>query len=347
MRRPQRLLLALTGAAFLLTASCQRAPREIVLGGPTMGTTWSLRVVPDPGSPSDPEALRALVQSALEEVDAAMSTYRADSAVSRFNASESTDWTDVPPMLAALVAEALAIGTATGGAFDVTISPVVALWGFGNAAPRAQPPADREIAAAQALTGQRHLGARLDPPALRKSLPGLSLDLDSIAPGFAVDLVAGRLEDAGVTRYMAEIGGELRVRGRNADGRPWRIGVERPEVAGRSVTRVVELESGALSTSGDYRDFFESAGIRYSHTIDPRSGRPVAHGLASVTVIRPTAAEADGIATALSVLGPVEGFELATRMGWAALFIERTPEGLQHRETGAFNRAVETGESGR
>jgi thiamine biosynthesis lipoprotein len=336
-------LLALAGAALLLGA-CERAPPEVLLTGPAMGTTWTMRVVPEE-VPADPAALRGLVQEALDEVDLAMSTYRPDSAVSRFNASESTDWIEVPPALEEVVAEALRIGEASGGAFDITIAPVVALWGFGHSAPRSQPPADRDVAATLAATGQRHLTVRTDPPALRKSLPGLTLDLDSIAPGYAVDLVAERLEAAGQQRYMIEIGGELRVRGRNARGERWRIGIERPEASGRSVDRVLQLESGAVSTSGDYRDFFESAGIRYSHTLDPRSGRPVTHGLASVTVLRPTTVEADGLATALSVLGPAEGYELAERMGWAALFIERTPDGLQHRETRAFTQAAETGES--
>jgi thiamine biosynthesis lipoprotein len=343
MSRARIPLLALAGAALLLGA-CERAPPEVLLTGPAMGTTWTMRVVPGE-VPADPAALRGLVQEALDEVDLAMSTYRPDSAVSRFNASESTDWIEVPPALEEVVAEALRIGEASGGAFDITIAPVVALWGFGHAAPRSQPPADRDVAATLAATGQRHLTVRTDPPALRKSLPGLTLDLDSIAPGYAVDLVAERLEAAGQQRYMIEIGGELRVRGRNARGERWRIGIERPEASGRSVDRILQLESGAVSTSGDYRDFFESAGMRYSHTLDPRSGRPVTHGLASVTVLRPTTVEADGLATALSVLGPAEGYELAERMGWAALFIERTPDGLQHRETRAFTRAAETGES--
>jgi thiamine biosynthesis lipoprotein len=343
MPRPKPRFLVLLAAALLLSA-CERPPREVVLTGPTMGTTWTLRVVPGEGQ-ADPEALRELVQGTLDEVDAAMSTYRPDSAVSRFNLSPSTDWIGVPASLAALVAEALRIGELTGGAFDITVSPVVTLWGFGNAVRREQPPTDREIAAAQADTGQRHLAARLEPPALRKARPGLTLDLDSIAPGYAADLLAERLEAAGQRRYMIDIGGELRVRGHNARGEPWRIGIERPEALQRSVERVIRLEDGAVSTSGDYRDFFESAGMRYSHTIDPRSGRPVAHGLASVTVLRPTAAEADGIATALTVLGPVEGYELAERLGWAALFIERTPDGFRHRETGAFKQAAQTRES--
>jgi thiamine biosynthesis lipoprotein len=343
MPRPKPRFLVLVAAALLLSA-CGRPPREVVLTGPTMGTTWTLRVVPGEGA-ADPETLRELVQGTLDEVDAAMSTYRPDSAVSRFNVSPSTDWVGVPASLAALVAEALRIGELTGGAFDITVSPVVTLWGFGNAVRREQPPTDREVAAAQADTGQHHLAVRLEPPALRKARPGLTLDLDSIAPGYAADLLAERLEAAGQRRYMIDIGGELRVRGHNARGEPWRIGIERPEALQRSVERVIRLEDGAVSTSGDYRDFFESAGVRYSHTIDPRSGRPVAHGLASVTVLRPTAAEADGIATALTVLGPVEGYELAERLGWAALFIERTPDGFRHRETGAFKQAAQTRES--
>jgi thiamine biosynthesis lipoprotein len=345
MPRPKPRFLALLAAALLLSA-CERPPREVVLTGPTMGTTWTVRVVPEGEGRIDAETLRSLVQSSLEEVDAAMSTYRTDSAVSRFNASESLDWVAVPASLARLVELALQIGDATGGALDITVSPVVKLWGFGNAVRREQPPTDREIAAAQADTGQRHLAVQLEPPALRKARPGLTLDLDSIAPGYAADLLAERLEAAGQRRYMIDIGGELRVRGHNAQGEPWRIGIERPEALQRSVERVIRLEDGAVSTSGDYRDFFESAGVRYSHTLDPRSGRPVAHGLASVTVLRPTAAEADGIATALTVLGPIEGYELAERLGWAALFIERTPDGFRHRETGAFKQAAQTRESG-
>ena len=343
-QRWRRLHPLLAVAALALVAGCARQPREIVLTGPAMGTTWNLRAVPDTADlPS--EAVRALVQDALEEVDAALSTYRPDSDVSRFNSSTSTDWIAVPAPLAELVAESLRIGTLTGGAFDVTVAPLVTLWGFGRGTPREVPPRDADIAAAQALTGQRHLQVSLDPPALRKALPGLTLDLDAIAPGYAADLVAARLEAAGIGRYMVEIGGEVRVHGRNREGARWRIGIERPEERGRSVGRVLHLEAMAVSTSGDYRDFFESGGIRYSHTLDPQSGRPVTHGLASVTVLRPTATEADGLATALSVLGPAAGFDLAERQGWAALFVERTSTGLGQRETTAFQRAAQAGES--
>jgi thiamine biosynthesis lipoprotein len=331
-------------AALALLCACGRESREMVVSGPAMGTTWTLRAVPGEAGP-DTGAVRSLVEQALAEVDESMSGYRPDSALSRFNASVSTDWVDVPSPLAAVVGQALRIGAVTDGAFDITVSPLVSLWGFGTGTPREQPPADHEVAAARTLTGLQHLEVRTAPPALRKGLPGLRLDLDAIAPGYAVDLLAERLEAAGIGRYMIEVGGEVRVRGHNAQGKPWRIGIERPDERGRSVARVLHLESMAVSTSGDYRDFFEANGARYSHTLDPRSGRPVSHGLASVTVLRPTALEADALATALMVLGPVEGLGLAERRGWAALFVERTPGGLRPRETTAFRRLARGPES--
>jgi thiamine biosynthesis lipoprotein len=343
---PSRRLFgpALGAAALALLASCARPPTQVVLSGPTMGTSWHLRAVP-PASGPDAAVIGEILRRSLEEIDLAMSTYRPDSAISRFNASDSVEWFEVPQALADTVAESLRIGAVSGGAFDITISPVVALWGFGTGTPREQPPTDHEIAAALAFTGQGKLAARENPPALRKAVPGLRLDLDAIAPGYAVDLVAERLRTRGVDNYMIEIGGEVRVHGRNVQGEAWRIGIERPDEEGRSVARVLNLTDMAVSTSGDYRDFFEAEGQRYSHTLDPRSGRPVTHSLASVTILRPTAVEADGLATALSVLGPDEGFALAESQGWAALFIRRTADGFSQRETSAFTSATKAPES--
>jgi thiamine biosynthesis lipoprotein len=345
MNLPGRLAWPVFGmVALALLASCTPPSRQIVLSGPAMGTTWHLRAVL-PGRGADPDDVGEVLRTTLEEVDAAMSTYRPDSAISRFNASDSVDWLDVPQALADLVAESLRLGAISGGAFDITISPVVTLWGFGTGTPRQQPPTDEQVAAALALAGQGKLAARSDPPALRKAAAGLTLDLDAIAPGYAVDRVAERLEAKGIDNYMIEIGGEVRVHGRNLQGQPWRIGIERPDQDGRKLARVLDLVAMAVSTSGDYRDFFEAGGQRYSHTLDPRSGRPVTHSLASVTILRPTATEADGLATALSVLGPDEGFDLAESQGWAALFIQRTPDGFRERETTAFTSAANAPES--
>jgi len=332
-------------ATLVMLAGCAGRPAETVLSGPTQGTTWHLRAVVARGGPDDAR-IRAIVQAALDDVDTSMSAYRPDSALSRFNASRETGWFTVPAPLAEVVSESLRIGDISGGAFDITVAPLVRLWGFGTGKPRDTPPPDAEVQALRAVVGQRHLHVRPDPPALSKDLPGLSIDVDAIAQGYSVDLVAQRLEAAGIRRYMIEVGGEVRVLGRNAGGQPWRIGVERPDEAGRSVALVLRLTSGAVSTSGDYRDFFEAGGRRYSHEIDPRTGRPVTHSLASVTILRPTTTEADGLATALSVLGPDEGYALARRMDWAALFVSRRGGGFVQRETPAFTRAVEAGESG-
>lgn len=342
--RPPCVSVVASLALLLPLASCSRAAPEIVLTGPAMGTAWTVRVVPR-GPQVDAAAIRRLVETALAEVDEAMSAYRPDSAVSRFNATDSTDWVALPASLVAVVAESQRIHALTGGAFDITVAPLVRLWGFGPAEPRERPPSEAEIAEALARCGSAQLEVRLDPPALRKRLPALTLDLDAIAPGYAVDLLAARLAESGVQDYMVEVGGELRVRGRSARRGPWRIGIERPQEQGRSVARVIELGEMAVSTSGDYRDYFEAGGRRYSHTLDPRTGRPVTHALASVTVLRPTAMEADGLATALSVLGPGAGFELAERMGWAALFVERGADGFRQRETTAFARLAEAGQS--
>ncbi len=327
---------------MLSLAGCQDRQAELVLTGPTMGSTYTIRVAD--GTRAEP-AIRQLVESTLADVDAALSLYRPDSELVRFNRSRSTDWVPVSALLADTVARSLRLGELTGGAFDVTLAPVVQLWGFGPADPRQQPPGDDQVGERLQDTGLDRLQARQDPPALRKHAPELELDLDGIAPGEAVDLIAARLAAAGFPDYMIEVGGEIRAQGRNAAGRSWRIGIERPDVRGRSVGRVLHIEGMAVSTSGDYRDYFEAGDRRYGHTIDPATGRPVDHTLASVTVLRPLAAEADALATALTVLGAEAGWDLAEAQGWPALFIERAPDGYRQRETTAFARYAAGGQS--
>lgn len=338
-----RAVRALAGAAMaglLALAGCQGGPAELVLSGPTMGSTYTVRIAGGAGAEAE---LRPLVESVLAEVDAALSSYRPDSELARFNASDSGEWFPVSALLADTVARSLRLGELTGGAFDITLAPVVQLWGFGPAAPLAQPPDDDLVSAQRQYTGLGRLQLRQAPPALRKQLPELRLDLDGIAPGEAVDLIATRLDAAGFHDYMIEVGGEVRAQGRNASGTPWRIGIERPDERGRTVGRVLQVDGMAMSTSGDYRDYFEAGGKRYGHTIDPATGRPVTHALASVTVLQPLAAEADALATALTVLGAEAGWDLAETRGWPALFIERTPDGYRQRETTAFARYVAAG----
>lgn len=315
------------------------------LTGPTMGTVYHIRL----GRPLEGREVAELegkISKRLAEIDSSMSTYRSDSEISQFNSSRSTDWFAVSGEFAQVVESAQEISRLTGGAFDITVGPLVKLWGFG---PTSSPSADQsalpvptaeEIAATQARTGFSHLEVRLDPPALRKSdLPELQLDLSGIAKGFAVDALAELLEAQGTTSYLVEIGGEVRVGKAKPDGSPWRIGIEAPVENERTVHRVLSLVDTALATSGDYRNFFVSGGRRYSHLIDPRTGMPVASTeLGSVSILAPTCQFADSMATALFVLGSKEGASLAGRHMLDTLFLVRQGEGFSAIVTGSFEK---------
>jgi thiamine biosynthesis lipoprotein len=222
------------------------------------------------------------------------------------------------------------------GAFDPTVAPLVRLWHFGPRAQAGGVPTAEEIVRVRQSIGFRLIDVRLDPPALRKTDPRVELDLNAIAPGFAVDRIAEHLEQRGVPGYMVEIGGEIRTRGAKPDGQPWRVGIEQPVEGMRLVHRALSLTDAALATSGDYRNFFVRDGVRYSHTIDPHSGRPVTHHLASVTVVADDCTTADGLATTLTVLGPAAGREFAAERGIAAYFLVRRDDGFDALATPAF-----------
>ena len=288
-----------------------------------MGTTYSVSI---PRLP--PGTDRAAVEGAISEVlrlaNDHLSGWNERSELVHFNARASTDWQPVSPVLFELVAQAQAVSRATNGTFDITVGPLVRAWGFGAAA-NAEPtaPSPELLAQLRGNVGYERLELRPSPPALRKSTPGLQVDLDGIAPGWAVDRIAASFDALGIRDYLVELGGEVRARGANAEGRRWRVAVEAPKAGERQAYAVIELDGVGVSTSGDYRDYREVDGRRISHTIDPRSGAPVEHGLASVTVVRESVADADAWATALMVLGPEEGMALARRERLAALIIRR------------------------
>ena len=304
-----------------------------------MGTTWEVVVsrLP-PGVTRD--QVQGAVDTVLDEVNRHLSGWDATSELARFNAAEVTEWIPASATLVETVAQSQAVSRASGGAFDVTVGPLVRAWGFGaGAAEDPATPTPSEIERLRASVGYEKLALQQRPPALRKATPALRVDLDGIAPGVAVDRIAARLEALGIRDYLVELGGEVRARGRHTSGRSWRIAVEAPVPGERRAQAVVELDGVGVSTSGDYRDFRESDGRRISHTIDPRTGAPVAHGLASVTVVHESVTAADAWSTALMVLGPAEGLALAQRQGLAALFIERGPGGtLIESATPAFAR---------
>lgn len=321
--------------ALAVLSGCTREAREIVISGPTMGTTYTVRAV-EPPDAIDAHALRSAADEVLALIDRQTSGYRVDSDVATFNASTSTDWITAPRELAEIVRIANEVSAQSGGAFDVTVAPLVRAWGFGPKSSPAALPDEPQLAALRERTGYAKVHVRAQPAALRKDLPELALDLNGVAPGYAVDLLAQKLLDMRVERFLIEIGGEVRARGRDARGDWWRVAIERPIDTAQIPYAIVQLENLAVTTSGEYRHFHERDGRRYSHTIDPRTGRPVEHALASVVVIGVSASENDAWATALNVLGAEEGFALATKLDLAALFIERRGATLTHRATKRF-----------
>ena len=325
-------------APFLSLLGCDETPMGVStvgFSGSTMGTRYRVTISGD-GRGTDADHLQAGVEDVLETVNRQMSTYRPDSELSRFNAAVETSWVDTSSAVTHVASRALEISRSTGGAFDPTIAPLVDLWGFGPGAQTASLPDAARIRATLQRTG--YAGVDTASGAIRKARPDLHLDLSGIGKGFAVDQVAEYLESAGAEHFLVDIGGDMRARRTSADRAAWRIGIEKPATGRRTVHRIIALGDGAVATSGDYRNFFQSGGARYSHIIDPRTGKPVDHDLASVTVIAPTAEEADAWSTALMVLGPGAGPQLAERSGIAAYFITRTEDGLADRPAGGFER---------
>ncbi len=333
------LFLALAFASLWLVSCSDRAalPEPVEITGATMGTTYTVKfpVSKDAAKTYDKESLRAAIDALLEEVNHRMSTYDPDSELSRFNRYTNTDWFPVSDDLARVVEASLIYSRSSGGAFDITVGPLVNLWGFGPTKVERGVPEVKEIIDTLRRVGYTGVSVKYDPGALKKADPSLYLDLSAIAKGFGVDMVSKYLESQGIYDYMVEIGGEVRADGKNHLGEPWRIGISTPG-GGYEIQKVVNVSHAALATSGDYRNYYELDGKRYSHTIDARTGRPVTHGLASVTVIAEDCMEADAWATTLMVLGPDEGLELAVRSGLAAFFIVKDGADFVEQMTPGF-----------
>lgn len=294
-------MLILAGWGVLLLPGCGQQELKTV-SGTAMGTTWSLR------SAEAGEAVRRLVQEHLDRREAVLSHWRKDSAVGRFNQVSSTDWQPVPLELVEVVRLARRIADDTEGALDITLAPVIEAAGF---APPTGP--------ATTVTGWRHLQVRDEPPALKKDVPELRINVASVTEGFVIDELAALLKARGLKNFLLEVGGEVCAAGLAPGGRSWWAGIQDPGAAQGEVLQQVPVSDLALSTSGTYRH--QKYGR--SHLIDPRTLRPVAHELASVTVLHPSCALADGYATALMVLGPGRGRAVAERLGLRVIWISQ------------------------
>jgi len=306
------------------------AAEPVVLSGRAMGTTWTVKFI-QPVSPLNPVTLHARISEKLEQLEQQFSTYRPTSELSRFNATPRTEWVTVSPEIARVAAAAQAFSQRTEGAFDVTVAPLVQLWGFGTQR-RASPPPAQEISTARARVDWRRLEVRSGPPALRKTSPDLAVDFSSMAKGFAVDEIGERLRALGVDECWVQIGGDIKTVGT----RGWRAGIAWPGAPGTqspATVQVLELVGRALSTSGNANNFFQYEGRRYGHIIDPRTGEPVHSELAAVSAVDTTCATSSALATTLFVLGAEHGFTFAVRERIAALFIVRAGEGFVLKPT--------------
>lgn len=329
---PGLMAVVFASVVYLWGVAASAADGIRPASGLTMGSTWSAKYRPATNTPPM-RAVEHALQSRLDDLERQMSTWRADSVLSRFNASRDTNWFPVPRDTVVVVREALAVSEFTDGAFDVTVFPLVQLWGFGPAGRRKGLPATNEVAIALAGVGWRRLEVRMEPPALRKTQPDVAVDLSALCPGYASDCLGELLATFGVQDYLVDVGGELKARGNGANAPGWRVGVEQPADQSRPLSARLSLINKSLATAGDYRNFFTIAGRRYSHHLDPRTGWPTESTIASVSVIHTSTMRADALGTGLTVLGFEKAWALAQREKLGVLFVLRDGGRLTLRKT--------------
>lgn len=334
--------IALFFAAIIFIGGCNRQPQIYKLydvAGTTMGTTYSIKVVQTlPGDEFQYYRLKPSIDSILAEINMQMSNWDPNSEISKFNKSESTEWFSISNEFANVLKESFYISEMTNGAFDVTVSPLIELWGFGPGITDYDIPSTGEIEESKKLTGYEKLSVKLSPPAVRKSIPDAQINLSAIAKGFGVDKISDYLVSIGLNNHIVEIGGEVRARG-TKNNEPWKMGVAAPDRSGE-LQKIIVIENLGVATSGDYRNYFEKNGKRYSHTINPRTGRPIEHTLASVTVLNENCMTADGLATALNVMGPSDGYHFAKENGLAVYMIIRADDKFVEKSTPEFDKYI-------
>ncbi|MDB4001378.1 FAD:protein FMN transferase [Oceanospirillaceae bacterium] len=326
---------------MLLGCSVSQAPKIEAITGLSMGTSYTVKWVQrvDQKSQISSDIARG-VAIELERIEASMSTYMDASDLSGFNGASAGQWHSVPAEMATLVAQSLELSEQTNGAFDITVGPIVNLWGFGPAPMPVNSPSQAALDALRPLIGYQSLKVQIQPPVMLKSTDS-TIDLSAIAKGYGVDAVARWLDSKGLDDYLVEVGGELRAKGFKPDGTPWRIAIETPSIDAKQIYQVINVSNIAVATSGNYRNYYELDGVRYAHTLDPHTLRPVTHNLASVTVMDASAARADALATALMVMGSEKGIIWATMHQVPAYFIMKQLDGFAAQSTANFTDYLE------
>lgn len=333
--------------AFLcvLCVGCENNSRgSILLQGGVFGTGWSVRYRPVENGATEDEVRQALL-AAFDVVNASMNTYSDASTISELNKAPAGHTLELDWDFAYLLNESLRINQASAGAYDISVAPLLEIWGFGPEGPTTYPNA-ATIDKALALSGFSHFTWDSTTRLISKDHREAALELSSIAKGYGVDLGSDALRALGITDFMLDVGGEMQLAGVSPRGDAWRIAIERPEPGGRAVQTTISLTDTGVATSGDYRNFFEHNGQRFSHLIDPRTGYPVAHDLVSVTVIHESTALADAWATALAVLGTEQALAVAEAQHLAVYLISRRGEELVASASSAFNPFLATSSSG-
>ena len=331
-------ILSTLCALFILTGCSKPDPVER-LTGPTMGSTWTVQYLP-PASGPDASQVKQEIESILAGIDQHFSTYRNDSEVARFNRLPANSCQPMPADVLKLVRLGETLWRESGGAYDLSVEPLMDLWGFGPQSREEKVPSAERLAEVRQRVGQGHL--RIEGEQLCKDI-ALELDFDSIAAGYSVDRIVERLRGLGIDSLLVEVTGELTALGRKPDGSAWRVALEWPREDRQIAEQILSIDGLGISTSGDYRNYFEENGQRFSHTFDARLGRPIAHALAAVTVFDASALVADGYSTLLLILGPEQGWEFAVTQNLPAVFVIRADSGFVARVTPAFERIVGKG----
>jgi len=333
-----RSLIVLVTVLVLLTGcfpSKSLSIKEELLQGRTMGTTYNIKIIVENDSVNI-AALKKDIELALFNVNQEMSTYIDDSELSRFNQLSSKESVTISNGLTRVIKEAVRLGNITNGSLDVTVGPLVNLWGFGPEYHLENVPSDELLEQTKSKVGIQHIN--LNGNELSKNIEMLYIDLSTIAKGYGVDLIAELIEQKGIQNYLVEIGGEMRVKGFKHTGELWHVAIEKPVSNERAVQQVIVPKDNAVATSGDYRNYFESNGQRFSHIINPATGKPINHNLVSVTVIHPSSMTADGLSTAMMVMGEQDALAFANEHDIAAYFISKSDNGFVEQSTVKFSQ---------